>query len=469
MKPYMVSTVIAALALSGCATFSRDGGFEIVEKAVRDRSGMEAKWVRNEDDAKTVRARVKALLAQPLKPETASQIALLNNPGLQASYAELGISEADLVQAGRMTNPHFAYLRTRNGDERKIEWALTFPIIDLLTMSLRTRIEERRFEQTKLGIAGRAVGIALETRGAWVRAVAAEQTVRYMEQVSASAEAGAELARRLARAGNVPRLTVMREEVFYAETLTQLAQARQNAVAERESLARLMGLYGEDLAFKLPDRLPDLPGETPEPSDLEATALAQRLDVQAATRATEALAESLGLSKATRFINVLELGPASTKEDPGPWERGYEVSFEIPLFDWGSARVAKAEAIYMQSVNQLAETAVNARSDVREGYAAMRTAYDTAKRYRDEIVPLRKKISDESLLRYNGMLISVFELLADAREQVASVSAAIAAQRDFWVAENELQGALTGAPFHRAQRAPGSIRRIARDPALAGH
>ncbi len=462
--------VPAALAVAGCATFSGDGGFGAVASAVKERTGAEAKWVRSDEDAKTVRARVAELLAQPLTPETASQVALLNNPGLQAAYAELGISEADLVQAGRMTNPHFAYLRTHRGDERKMEWALTFPIIDLLTIPPRSRIEGRRFEETKLAVAARAVAVAMETRGAWIQAVSAEQTARYMEQVKESAGAGAELSRRMASVGNIPRLAQMREQAFYAEAVAQLAQARLASATARERLARLMGLFGEDLAFRLPERLPDLPAQTPEPGDLEATAIAQRYDVQAAKRAAEALAESLGLTRATRFVNALEFGPASTKEDPEPWKRGFEISLEIPIFDWGGARVARAEAIYLQAVHRLAETAIEARSEVREAYSAYRTAYDTAKHYRDEIVPLRKRISDEVLLRYNGMLSSVFELLADSREQVASVIAAIGAQRDFWLAENALQGALNGAPFHGTQRAAiGGARRAAREPAAAGH
>ena len=168
----------AAVALAGCASFSEDGGFDTVQEAVKERTGGEARWVRSEDDANSVRARVKELLAKPLSAEDAAQIALLNNPGLQATYAELGISEADLVQAGRMTNPHFAYMRVGEGEHRTLEWALTFPIIDLLTIPMRTRIEARRFEQTKLSVASRAVGTALAARSAWVRAVAAEQSLR---------------------------------------------------------------------------------------------------------------------------------------------------------------------------------------------------------------------------------------------------------------------------------------------------
>ena len=122
--------------------------------------------------------------------------------------------------------------------------------------------------------------------------------------------------------------------------------------------------------------------------------------------ADEALAKNLGLSKATRFINVLEVGPARVLEgarDSG-YKKGYEISFELPIFDWGGAKVAKAEAIYMQAVERAAEAATTARSEVRESYHAYRTHYDIARHYRDEIVPLHKRISEENVLRYNGMV-----------------------------------------------------------------
>jgi len=468
-KAKALAVVFSMIALGGCATFSKDGGFGEVERVARDRLDKDVKWQRDDVDGENIQAAVKRLLDSPLSAADAVQIALLNNRGLQASYADLGIAEADLVQAGRMTNPHIAYLRTRQGDERKLEWALTFPIIDLLTIPLRSRIESHRFEQVKLAVAGQMLDVATETRKSWFRAVAAEEFVRYREQVKTAAEASAELSRRMAKVGNVHWLDQMRQQAFYAEAVAQLAQARHVATAERERLTRLMGLYGEDIRFQLPERLPELPGAKAELPDLETRAIAQRVDVLAAKRDTESLAESLGLTRATRFINVLELGPAATKEDPEPWKRGFEVSLQLPIFDWGGARVAKAEAIYLQALHRVAETAVNARSEVREAYSAYHTAYDTAKHYRDEIVPLRMKIAEENLLRYNGMLISVFELLADAREQVASVTAYVGTLREFWLAESDLQASLHGtatAPQTAGRRAPGG--RVP-NPALAGH
>jgi len=465
----VLAIALSVTVLGGCATFSRDRGFGAVEQVAGERLHKDVKWPRGDGERDGIRSAVVELLASPLSADNAVQAALLNNPGLQATYAELGIAEADLVQAGRMTNPHFAYLRTSDGGARKLEWALTFPIVDLLTMPLRTRIESDRFEQVKLAVAGRMLDVATVTRKAWIDAVAAEERVRYLEQAKLAAEASSDLASRMERAGNFNRLDRMREEVFHSETAARLASARQEAVAERERLTRMMGLSGKDIAFRLPGRLPDLPVDKLEIRDIEGRAMTGRLDVLAAKRETERLAASLGLTRATRFINVFELGPAATKEDPEPWKRGFEVSLELPIFDWGSARVAKAEAIYMQALHRVAETAVNAGSEVRGAYSAYRSAYDTAKRYRDEIVPLRRKIAEENMLRYNGMLIGVFDLLADARGLVAAVTAYIDALRGFWISESDLQATFNGPPAGR--RAAGSMDAggVAPNPALAGH
>jgi outer membrane protein TolC len=238
-----------------------------------------------------------------------------------------------------------------------------------------------------------------------------------------------------------------------------LARARQTAVSQREQLTRLMGLWGEDAQFRVPARLPDLPKTAREINDLETQAIKSRLDVQGAMQEANNIAASLGLTRATGFINVLEVGYMRNSETHQPRQTGYEIELRLPIFDWGGAKVARAEHTYMQAVHRAADTAVRARSEVREAYAAYRTAFDLAKHYRDEIVPLRKHISEEVLLRYNGMLMSVFELLADARQQIAAVSAAIDTQRDFWLAETNLNLALTG-------RSPGALM-LSRGPAAA--
>lgn len=443
---------LVILLLAGCASFSQDGGFTSVATIARERLGKDVTWAKSEADQDAIAKRVAELLGKPLSVDDAVQLALFNNRGLQAAFADLAISESDLVQAGRLPNPSFAMLRASQpgpaGREYKIEQAITFNLFSLVTMPQASAIERRRFEQTQRMVSLEMLRLASETRKAYYSAVAADQSVRYARQVRQAAEAGAELARRMAQVGNFNKLQQAREQGFYVDAALGLARAEQIAVASRERLTRLLGLWGQQTQFTLPERLPDLPQAPNELPNVEQMAMAQRLDVQAARLQTEAMAKNLGLTKTTRFINVLEFGPARVLEgtaDAG-YKKGYEVSFELPLFDWGTAKVAKAEALYMQSVNVAAQTAINARSEVREAYQGYRSNYDIARHYRDEIVPIKKRISEENQLRYNGMLIGVFDLLADARIQITSVNSAIEALRDFWIAQADLEMALIGKP-----------------------
>ena len=438
--------------LAGCASFSQDGGFGNVANTAHKRLGKDVTWVKSEADQETITKRVTELLGNPLSVDDAVQVALLNNRGLQAAFAELAISESDLVQAGRLPNPSFSMLRASkpglDGRDYKIEQAITLNLFSLVTMPKASAIERRRFEQTQRMVSLEMLRLASEARKAYYTAVAADQSVHYAKQVRQAAEASAELARRMAKVGNFNKLQQAREQDFYADAALGLARAEKIAVASRERLTRLLGLWGQQTQFTLPERLPDLPQAPNELPNVETMAMAQRLDVQAARLQTEALAKNLGLTKTTRFINVLEFGPARVLEgaaDSG-YKKGYEVSLQLPLFDWGTAKVAKAEAPYMQSVNVVAQMAINARSEVREAYQGYHSSYDIARHYRNEIVPVKKRISEENQLRYNGMLIGVFELLADARTQITSVNSAIEALRDFWIAQADLEMALIGKP-----------------------
>lgn len=439
------------LLLSGCASLSGDGGFSaaasISEQRTGARASVEGRLPRNEDDARALAAVIDQKLAQPLAAADAVQIALLNNRSLQASYWSLGVAEADLVQAGHLQNPVLDFKRSHGGGEVSYERTLTFNLVGLITAPMASRIEGRRFEQTKLLVANAALKVAADTRRAWVDAVAATQLADYARQVEASAQASAELAQRMRQAGNWSALDHAREQAYHAQTVAEVSHAQKAAVAARERLARLLGLSGEQAGkYLLPDRLPDLPDLPAAPrelADVEQTALNQRLDIQAAKLDAEQTASTLGLTRTTRFINVLDLGVVRNTEG-GAATRGYEIALEVPLFDWGSARVARAEATYMQSVNLLAQAAVDARSEARESYADYRASYELARHYRDNVVPLRKQISDQTLLRYNGMLMSVFELLADAREQATAVSGYISALKDYWTAQANLEAALGG-------------------------
>ena len=456
----------AALWLTGCASLSPDGGLQPVRDATRQHLDQELALPRDAQQQDELARRVQELLAQPLSERSAVQVALLNNRGLRASLHALGVADADRVQASRLPNPGFSFARLRKGDEREIERGFTLDLAHVIALPLARRVEDRRFAALQRATVMEVLALAAETRKAYVAAVAAEQMARYQQDVRESAEAGAELAARLARIGNFSKLQQAREQGFHSEAVLNAARAEQARVAARERLTRLLGLWGAQTQFQLPERLPDLPQQPDAREGLEQLAMAQRLDVQAARAQMEATAHGLGLTRVTRLASALELGWTHNTSNEAPRQTGWEIGFEIPLFDWGEARSARAESLYLQSANRAVQTAIEARSEVREAYLGYRAAYDIARHYRDEVVPAAKRVSDENLLRYNGMFISVFELLADARAQIAAVNASIAAQRDFWTAQADLDMALIGKPSLAALAAPGAA---APGNAAAGH
>ncbi len=452
-----LAVLASTLALAGCASFSPDGGMDRVSALTRERVGQPVTLQRDGAAADSARARVAELLRVPLSADSAVEVALLNNRGLQASLAGLGIAEADLVRAGRLRNPGFGIGRLSGSGTVEIDRSVMFDLLGLITLPIAREGEQRRFEQAQFQAAQDAVVLAAETRRAFYGAVAAQELLRYFEQVHETADISRELATRMAQAGNFNRLAQLREQAFHADATVQLARARQQALAERERLTRLLGLAGEQARFTLPDRLPDLPGAPVARQDAEQVAMDKRLDIQVARQQAEATARALGLTRSTRVVNVLEAGWQDKRESGGPRASGYEVALELPLFDFGATRVARAESTYLQAVNRAAALGAQAQSEVREAHAAYRTAYALARHYRDEVVPLRKRISEENLLRYNGMLISVFELLADAREQFAAVTGAVESLRDHWIAQTQLELALTARSPAGSSPASSSI------------
>jgi len=437
--PMRMTAPLLLLTLAGCASLAPEASLDQVQRQSAELTGQQQlHWVRDEEQAAVLRERIDTLLQAPLTLDAAVDIALMNNPGLQARLFDLGIADAERVQASRLANPGFSIGRSTRGSEVEWERGLHLNLASVLALPLTRRMAEGQSEQVQQEVSLAVMRLATETRIAWYQAVAAQQSLDYSQQVLQAAEASAELARRMAEVGNYSALQQAREQSFYAEAALAHLQATRDLMARREQLIRLLGLWGGQTALILPKRLPDLPHHPLDQPDIEQQAMASRLDVQAAKLASERLASNLKLGRATRFINVLELGLSNNSSNEEPVQRGVEVSVELPLFDWSGARMAGNEARYQQQLQRTAEVAINARSQVRERYLSYRSAWDVAAHYRDEIVPLRKRISEENLLRYNGMFIGVFDLLADAREQVQTVNRYLQAQRDFWVAQSEL-------------------------------
>jgi len=305
-------------------------------------------------------AEIGALLKAPLSAEAAVRIAVLNNPGWQASLAGAGVGISD---AALNTSPA----------KRQAQQALT--------------------------------QLSAQARKAWIEAVAATQSAAAMQQAQDTALAAGDLTRRMTQAGNISKLQQAQAQLALSDATVQLARAQQAAFNAREQLIVTLGLWGEQTRFELPAELPALPPQPQELPDVESRALREASDLR--------LAHS-------------------------QWQRQQA----------SKPRPANADALWdaMGEAAAVRALAVSTRSQARQVYNNYRTTYDIARHYQSEVLPLHQFVNDEIVLRYNGMLLSVFDLLADTHAKALATNSAIEAQRDFWLAETDLQTLLAGAP-----------------------
>ncbi len=468
-------------SLAGCANFSPDGGMFTVQAISSDALAKDVARISTEGEARAAHERVRMLLAEPLDAETSVQVALLSNSGLQAAFAELGAMEAQSVGASLPPSPTFSLSRLVATRELEIERQVLVNVLGLLTLPRRRELAEGRFRQAQLQAAETVLRLAADTRRAYHRAIASTQIVAFLEEAKTAAEASSDLAKKLGETGALNKLGQAREHAFYAELGAQLAAARLRKASDREQLTRLMGLWGADINYRLPGKLKQLPSAAKSAGEIEAEAVAKRIDLEIARMELDLLAKSYGLTRATRFVNVLELSGTSKydrvfadapggglEKDTADW-RGLAVDIQIPIYDFGEATTREAEERYMQAAHRLAEKAVNVRSEVRQAYTSYRGTYDIALHYQKEVLPLRKIISDETLLQYNGMLFDLSQLLIDARERVASNIAAIEAKRDFWLAATDLHVAIVGGGMSGGAAESGAAVTTASAEGGAGH
>jgi outer membrane protein TolC len=443
-----VLVLIVSLFLSGCATFSPDRGMGVVADIADATIKKDVVAIRSVDDAQRADGAVKRLLHRTLNVDTAVQIALLNNRGLQAAYNELALAETDLVQESLPPNPTFSISRIAGGGAVEIERQVVGDILALATLPFRSEIARRRFHQAQLRAALETLRLASDVRRSYYRTVAANEMVGLLTDAKSTAEATAKLATKLGETGSLNKLDQAREQVFYAETTADLASARQQAISSRERLARLMGLWDSDLTFRLPNTLPPLPRRPSALPSIEVDAVTHRVDLQIARIELDALAKALNLTEASRFVTLLDLaGIAKTTRDPDGSrfrERGFDIQFQIPIFDGGEIRVRQATETYNQAFNRLTEKAINVRSEARDAYRTYRSTYEIARQYEREVLPLRKIITEEMQLRFSSMQVDVFALLTEARQRIASMRAGIDAKRNFWLAQSDLQTAVNG-------------------------
>lgn len=427
------------LGLGACAHGSLQQDVTDVDALLRPRAGVviPSRTAFGETaDADTV----KRLLERPLSPESAVRIALIAHPALRATYADLGLARADVVQAALLANPVLSLERFSSG--RFQEFGIAQSFIDLLSQPMRRRLAESQLASARLRVANDVFRHVTEVRDALVDAVAADQARDVSERAHAAAAASAVAATALRDAGNLQELNLVSERAAAAEFLGGALDARGHSQATREQLVRTLGVATHGAALSLPERLPDLPAEDPTLDSLLTLAARHRLDLAAALQDINAAGRAVGLTQRFRLLPDGSLTYAGEGKDGGPFESGLGMVIPLPLFDRGQARLLRAQSTLRAAVARQEALLLVMRADVRSAYALLAAARARFEEYRARVVPLRRRVTEETQLQYNAMAISVFGLLQARQGELSAAQGYIEALSDYWKARIQLERAV---------------------------
>ena len=424
--------------LSGCASMNLNAGFSDVAGAVEERAATRIVWSRGTELDRDAAEELRALLGTRFTADDAVQIAMLSNRDLQAMYSDLGLAQADLVQAGLFKNPVFdaAVLFPLSGARPDLQLGVVIGFLDALYVPLRKRVAAARFEEAKLRVTGAVLDLAAQVRISFYEHQANEQMLELRQAIVEALSASWEVSRRLREAGNITELDLARDRAAAESSKLALRSAEVAARQTRERLNDLMGVWGEQTGWEIDGRLPDIPAEALPVNGIEGIALARSIALSQARQRIIIAGQQLGYDRATALIPEMEVGVEAEREEA--WKVGPVLSVPIPLFDQGQARVGRAVAELRRTQQEYYALAVRIRATARAVRDRMLGARDRALYYRDILLPLQERIVNEAQLQYNAMQIGIFQLLRDRERQIETGAAYVEALREYWLARTDL-------------------------------
>jgi cobalt-zinc-cadmium efflux system outer membrane protein len=445
---YLGVAVAVPFVFVGCTSTKPDAAFRDVDRTVAERSGQHLLWMRDEAAAADIERSVAARLQTDLTAQSAVAVALLNNRQLQAAFEDIGVSQAELAQASRLHNPTLAAswrFPLQGPASVNSDYGLAGDFLNLLTLPARKRIAAGNLELTKQRLAQEVLSLAEAVQMAFYTLVAQTQFGGRLAIIVEVNEAAADIAQRQFKAGNINSLELKSQQLAYTQSRLDHAKVVAEARAQREKLNRLLGLWGEQTAWKAAEDLPELPAQEPALEGLESFAVRNRLDLAVARGESVAVAKALNLKRSTRYLPGVNLGVNAEQDLDHSWVVGPTLDLEIPLFDQGQPELARLTSAYRRSLRRFEALAVNVRSEVREARDALIAARDVATYQEKFLLPQNQQLLAETLLQYNAMQLGNHDLLlAKQREQQAE-QAAIEALRDYWIARARLESALGGS------------------------
>lgn len=440
MKPFLSFLALtAALFLPLHATSP--------ENEVRNRPGADVLWQKAQTARDEATETVQRLLRKPLTVSSAVRIALLNNRNLQATFEEIGIARAGLTEAVTAPNPSLSFdfsSPLSGGVVTGYASVIAQELVQILTIPLKKRVAAEQLEAAQLRVAAQILSLVADVKKAYFTVQANQQLLSRLKIIQETAATSLDLNQRQYEAGNITDLALLQAQASYSEVRLEIAQAAAVLGEHCEQLNRLLGLWGDQTDWKITGDVLPVPESDFSIQNLESLAVSQRLDLQAAHRDLLAAIAALKLNKSLSWVPVLDLGFNVTRDIDGARSVGPSLSAELPIFNRGKARAARSQAEIRRAAARLEALAVDIRSEVREKRDKLLNLRDIAKFYHDDLLPTRIKVVKRSLLGYNAMQISAYQLFLAKADELKVERGYIDASLEYWTTRADLERIVGG-------------------------
>ncbi len=438
-------TVAMATIISGCSRLP-EANDKAVSCLVASQIGKEVLWHQCGEDHDKICLIINDLLCNPVTLDAAIQIALLNNQDIQATFEDLGIARADLLDAGLLHNPVFdAAFRfpDKSGLNLNTEVSITQAFLDILLIPLRIRVASAAFEKAKIHVAQVVLDLAFDVEETYFNLVAEQKRVGLMEPLIDAAEATLDLSKAQHQQGNISDLELLDHSRTFVQAKIAFTESQVEIIRLKARMNQLLGLNPCEQSWKVADELPPLPIDDVSDTCLCEIALSQRLDLREIRWELERIAR-LGATKQWWAYTDLAGGLAVEQDTDGTLVRGPALVGAIPIFNYGQGERARLCALYRQNRDLLAALEIQVLAEVDSARRQQSLQRSLVKQYENELIPLQEKIISTSQSLYNYMTLSVYNLLNDVSQQIEMHIQSTIALRDYWIATTRLDRALGG-------------------------
>jgi outer membrane protein, heavy metal efflux system len=438
----VLAAATAGSLLAGCVSLPPNRGAGDVQRLVESRSAIAGSAALGAPPGGE--PQLAGLLASPLDADAAVRVALIGSPQMRVLYAELGLAQADVYDATRLSNPSLGYEGLAfSGGGAQSTWSLSQGFMEVLFTRYRNRLGRFALLETEQRVAHSVLQLESRVRTAWLNHAAAQQVARLRSGAARAAQVSAELAQRFHEAGNISELQLAREQSVVSSALVSLRKQESEVAAARSALLALIGVEDRP-EITLVDRMSQPVLLQSDLTSLQGLALKQRLDLQALRTNVDLSESQQAFAARWRWLNGLAVELSHEREADGGTLKGGGISLELPIFNSGRGKALRATAMREMASAVLHSSELHAIADVASSLAALKAAEQNAAEYRNWLLPLQQRIVELTQQRQNFMLVGAFEVIEVRRQEIEAWQGYVESLRDYAIARTELARALGG-------------------------